>query len=62
MAVDSRHSRQQMSASDRIACLICERVNPACGWEQPLLVQEVAIFGRWSVCRDCVDRRTMGQD
>lgn len=46
---------------DEITCLICERVNPLCGWEQPVLVQEA--FGmRWSVCQDCVDRRAVGQD
>lgn len=51
--------------SDQVACLICERVNPPCGWEQPCEVSVIAgpwPSQHWSVCQDCADRRGMGQD
>lgn len=51
----------QPSTATEIGCLICERVDPSCGWEQPLLLAEMD--GKpWSVCQDCVARRAMGQD
>lgn len=54
--------QRRAATPEQIACLICERVNPPCGWEQPQMVSECPGFGTWSVCQDCADRRTMGMD
>lgn len=51
-----------------MACLMCERVEPPCGWAegwrlgQRLYDVAGVRVDDWSVCADCDAKRSMGMD